>query len=184
MSDESDRPKFTVVAENTQQQIDANWIQETVDSRLRALAANIIRVVRGAGRPDDIIDQCNDVLKAAIEFDEKAGRFASSHSVAAALRLDHERIDDYDSFEGQRRLAMRQMMDGSLQVAASRLLNQLTQGRRGEADMFEAYRELEQLYQELRKKREAETRATRTKTAPKRKPVKRKPRKAKVVDSL
>lgn len=182
MSDDSERPKLEVVAENTQQQIHATYQQERVDYALRVLAANIIRVVRGAGRPDDIIDQCNEVLKGAIEYHEKVGRFVSSDSVAAALRLERERISDYDSFGGQRQLAMRRMIDGSLQVTASRLLGQVTQQRRGENEIFEAYRELEQLYQDLRKKREAEAKAARTGAAPKRKPAK--DRKAKDVDSL
>lgn len=165
------------VAENTQQQIDRNWQQDRLDYALQVLAANIIRVVRGAGSPDDIIDQCNDVLKAAVEYHEKVGRFVSDHAVAAALRLEREKIHDYDSFEGQRLLAMRQMMDGSLQLAASRLRGQLTQQRRGESEMFEAFRELEDLYQERRKKREAEAKAARTKAAPKRKPAMRKAKK-------
>ncbi|WP_157784740.1 hypothetical protein [Sinorhizobium fredii] len=35
MSDEKDRPKLTVVAENTRQQVDANIMQEEVDYALR-----------------------------------------------------------------------------------------------------------------------------------------------------
>jgi hypothetical protein len=174
MSDEQDRPKLTVVSENTRQQVDANMLQERMDYALRELAANIIRVVRGAGKPDYVIDQCNEVLKAAIEYHSKTGRFVSDQSVAWALHLKPEQIRDYDSFEGQRQLAMRQMIRGSLQVTASRLLGQLTQENRGDSEMFEAYRDLEHLYQDLRKQREAEARALRPKTTPKRKPVKRK----------
>ncbi|WP_373413736.1 hypothetical protein [Ensifer aridi] len=177
MSDENDRPKLTVVAENTRQQVDANIMQEQVDYALRELAANIIRVVRGAGKPDDIIDQCNEVLKTAIEYQDKTKRFVHHYSVAAALHLKPERVRDYDSFEGQRQLALHQMIKGSLQVTASRLLGQLTQENRGEREMFEAFRELEHLYQELRKKREAKAKAARAKGAPKRKPVKRKTKK-------
>ncbi|PJR16786.1 hypothetical protein [Sinorhizobium meliloti] len=174
MSDDQDRPKLTVVAENSRKQIDANLLQEQLDYALLVLAANVIRVVRGAGKPDDIIFQCNDVVKAAVEYKDKVGRFVSSHSVAGALRLPRERVDDYDSFHGQRQLAMREMMDGSLQVVASRLLGQLTQEHRGEREMFEAFRDLERIYQDLRKQREAEAKAARTRAAPKRKQAKRK----------
>jgi len=154
--------------------IDENWLQEALDYRLRELAANIIRVVRGAGRPDDIVDQCNEVLKAAIEYHDKTQRFVSDQSVAMALHLKPEQIRDYESFEGQRQLALRKMVKGSLQVAASRLLDQRTQENRGESEIFEAYRDLEHLYQVLRKQREAELRAARAKPAPRRKPAKRK----------
>ncbi|WP_085034073.1 hypothetical protein [Ensifer aridi] len=177
MSDEEDRPKLSVVAENTREQIDANLHQERVDYALRELAANIIRVVRGAGRPDDIIDQCNAVLKAAIDYHDKVQRFVSYHSVAAALRLERERVRDYDSFEGERQLALRQMIDGSLQVTASRLLGQLTQERRGESELYEGFRELRGIYDAARKQREAAERAARAKASPKRKPVKRKAKK-------
>ncbi|KSV76681.1 hypothetical protein N182_24730 [Sinorhizobium sp. GL2] len=180
MNDERDRPKLTVVAENTQQQINENWLLEALDYRLRELAANIIRVVRGAGRPDDVIDQCNGVLKAAIEYHDKTKRFVSDQSVAVALHLKPEHIRDYDSFQGQRQVALRKMVKGSLQLTASRLLDQRTQENRGESEMFEAFRDLERLYQEIREKREAEARAARSKPAPKRKPVKKKPRKPKI----
>jgi hypothetical protein len=177
MGDDSERPKLTVVAENTRQQIDAKMLQERMDYVLRDLAANIIRVVRGAGKPDDIVDQCNEVMKAAIEYHDKTRRFVSSQSVAWALHLKPERIRDYDSFEGERQLAMRQMIDGSLQVTASRLLGQLTQERRGESELYEGFRELRAIYDEARKRREAAERANQAKAPPKRKPVRRKAKK-------
>lgn len=174
MSDDEDRPKLTLVAENTRQQIDVNMLQERVDYALRELAANIIRVVRGAGKPDDIIDQCNDVLKAAIDYHDKGHRFVSYHTVAEALRLDRDDIDDYDSYFGRRKLAIRRMVKGSLQIAASRLLQQQTQVHRGEAELDDGFIELESLREERRKQREAAERAARAKAAPKRKVVKRK----------
>lgn len=179
MSDEKDRPKLTVVAENTRQQVDANIMQEQVDYALRELAANIIRVVRGAGRPDDIIDQCNEVLKAAIEYHDKTQRFVPYHSVAAALRLEREEIDDYHSYFGQRKLAIRRMVKGSLQIAASSLLKQLTQIHMGESELDDGYRELESLCEERRKQREAEARASRVAATPKRKSTAKKARKPK-----
>ncbi len=141
------------------------------------LAANIIRVVRGAGRPDDIIDQCNEVLKAAIEYHDKTQRFVPYQSVAAALRLEREEIDDYHSYFGQRQLAIRRMVKGSLQIAASSLLKQLTQIHMGQAELDDGYRELESLREERRKQREAES--GRVAARPKRKSTARKARKPK-----
>jgi hypothetical protein len=179
MTDESDRPKLTVVAENTQTEIDTAWAQQTFDSQLIELAANIIRVVRGAGRPYEIILQCDKVVKAEIAVHNQAGRMPSDYSVATALLLEREEIDDYHSFRGGKKLAMRRMVRGGLQFTASSLLGQPLQIKQGEREMDDAFDELERLYEELRKKREAEARAARARAAPRRKPTQKKARKAK-----
>lgn len=175
MTDEPKKLKLVVVAENTQQQIDTSFAQEDLDYALRQLAANIIRVVRGAGNPDEIIVQCAKVVDTAIAFREAAERVPSPVSVASAIKLKHDSLQYDDSFWFSRQLADRKMISGVLQFAASRLLGQLTQERRGETEMHEAYRDMESAYEELRKKRAAEARAARPRQASKKKPAKRKP---------
>lgn len=162
MADDDEKPRLKVVAENSQRQIDEAYAQDLVDSRLRELAANLIRVVRGAGKPQEVIFQCDKVVKAALEYRESAGHLPTSFSVASALGLEHERIRDYESFEGQLQLATRKMMDGGMQIVASRLLNQMTQERRGDSELYEGFRDLERLFEERRKEREAEERARRS----------------------
>ncbi len=158
---DDEKPKFKVVAENSQTQIDTGFAQQIVDQALVELAANIIRVVRGAGRPEDIVGQCADVLNAAVSFDKKAGRWVSPYSIASAIHLEHDQIEDYETFRGLRQLARRQMIRGSLQVAASRLLDQRLQIDKGEREMDDAFADLERLYEELRKERAAKARAAR-----------------------
>ncbi|MQX23376.1 hypothetical protein GHJ84_20910 [Sinorhizobium meliloti] len=102
MTDDSERPKFKVVAENTQAKIDENWAQQFFDQQLLDLAANIIRVVRGAGKPYAVIPQCNAVLQAAVDFRDRVGALPSSASVANALMLREEEIRDYASLSGHR----------------------------------------------------------------------------------
>lgn len=179
MTDESDRPKLTVVAENTRGEIDRKWAEEVFERSLLELAANIIRVVRGAGKPHEVIAQCDEVVKTAIEVREKSGRLPSPESVANTLLLEHERIVEYDSFWAGRQHAVRRMVKGSLQIAASRLLNQQTQILRGESEMEDGFRDLERLHEELRKQREAEARAARARAAPQKKPTRKKAKKTK-----
>jgi len=185
MTDENDRPKLTVVAENTQSAIEskqsaiaAQWAQHDFDHKLIELAANIIRVVRGAGRPYDVIVQCDEVVKAAVEVRDKSKRLPSQESVASALRLKHEEID-YSKPWADRESARQDMVSGALQIAASRLLGQPLQIAQGEREMHGAYMQLLRISEELRLEREAEARAARARAAPQRKPTQKKARKTK-----
>ncbi|MDX0127409.1 hypothetical protein GOC15_22810 [Sinorhizobium meliloti] len=183
MSDESDRPNLKVVAENTRAKIDENWAQEVFNQQLIELAGNIIRVTRGAGKPHEVISQCNEVLKAAIDFRDRVGMLPSSASVANALMLEEAEIRDYVSLSGRRKLWRRDTVSGALQVAASTLLRQPLQITRGKREMDDAFDELEGFYYDLRKTREAEARAARASASSKRKPVQRKAARAKKADT-
>lgn len=174
MSDENDRPKLTVVADNPQLKRDALLERQFFDDALLQLAANIIRVVRGAGKPYEIILQCNEVVQTAIDFRDKTGDMPSDASVANTLQLQHEELTEYESFRSQRKLAMEQMVSGALRVAASTLLGQRLQIDHGEKEMQSAYRELERIHEERRKQREVAERAARARATPQRKPPKRK----------
>ncbi|MDE3873288.1 hypothetical protein I7G55_04060 [Sinorhizobium meliloti] len=178
MTDDSERPKFKVVAENTQAKIDENWAQQFFDQQLLDLAANIISVVRGAGKPYAVIPQCNAVLQAAVDFRDRVGALPSSASVANALMLREEEIRDYASLSGHRKLWRARTVSGALQVAASTLVRQPLQITQGKREMDDAFDELESFYYDLRKQREAEAKAVRMRTAPKRKPAKRKAKKS------
>jgi len=174
MSDDEDRPKLTVVADNPQPKRDERYAQQQFERALLQLAANIIRVVRGAGKPYEVILQCNEVVNTAIEVRDKAGNMPSDATVANILMLGHEEIHDYDSLWSERKIAMRRMVSGALRVAASSLLQQQLQVQHGQREMDEAFDYLRYRYAEEQKKREAEARAARAKPAPSRKPAKRK----------
>ncbi|MEY9531188.1 hypothetical protein [Sinorhizobium fredii] len=179
MSEDDDRPTLTVVADNPQPKRNERLAQQYFNDALLQLAANIIRVVRGAGKPYELILQCNDVVTTAIEVRDATGNMPSDATVANLLLLEREEIEDYHSFRGGKKLAMHRMVKGGLQFAASRLLHQQLQIQQGEREMEDAFDELERLHEERRKQREAEARADRAKALPKRKPAKRKPRKPK-----
>ncbi len=174
MSD-PDPPKLKLVSEKSKTEIEGEWAKQKLDRALIELAANLIRVVRGAGKPDDVIDHCVGVVNAAVEYQEITKRYPRAFDVASTLRLEHERITDYDSFWAGRQLAIRDMISGSLQVAASTLIGQRLQINQGEKEMDGAFREMERLVEELRKKRADEERAARAARKPKSKPKKKRP---------
>jgi electron transfer flavoprotein alpha subunit len=152
------------------------FAQQIVDRALIELAANVLRVVRGAGRPEDIVGQCADVLNAAISFDEKAGRWVSPYAIASAIHLEREQIDDYESFRGLRQLATRRMIRGSLQVAASKTSTSTYRLTRARGRWTTAFAELERMYEELRKERAVKARAARPTVSKKKLTKKPKPK--------
>ncbi|EUB95566.1 hypothetical protein PMI07_002054 [Rhizobium sp. CF080] len=172
MIDQPEKPKLSVVAQNTQQQIETNEAQDQVNAALLELAANIIRVVRGAGKPEQILHQCSDVVNAAVEYRDAAGRLPSPATLASAILLEREVIDYNDSFWAARQIAYRRIVRGSLQVAASKLLGQRLQIDRGEDEIDESIQELEHLREEIRRKRAAEQRAMRPKISPRKRTLK------------
>jgi hypothetical protein len=93
MADETEKPRLSVVAQNTRQQIETNDAQQAVNAALIELAANIIRVVRGAGKPEAIVHQCSDLVNAAVDYQDAAGRLPSPAALAAAIQLEREPID-------------------------------------------------------------------------------------------
>jgi hypothetical protein len=179
MPDE-ERPKLQVVAQNSQVAVDAEYAQQAIDRALLQLTANLIRIVRGAGKPEELIGQCAEFVNAAVDFQDKTKRWPPPNALVEAVRFEQDRSTDYDSFEARRQMAINTMIRGSLQMVASKLLEQRTQFDRGEDEFDRGYRILEDLFEEQRKKRIAEQRAARQPSATKRKPPKRPKTKSKI----
>jgi hypothetical protein len=122
-------------------------------------AANMLRVIRGAGRPGALIKQFHDVVVAAIDFREIAGHGPPAGTVATILRVDDEadeifakhasgqirqesidRWDEDGTFD--KMYAEGAIQRGALQIVASKLLDQVMQVRAGESEMHEGIRRL------------------------------------------
>jgi len=174
MNDQPEKPNLSVVAQNTQREIETSDAQEQANAALIELAANIMRIVRGAGKPERLLSQCADVVNAAVEYRDVAGRLPSPAGLASAIRPEREPIDYDDSYWAARQIAYRRIVRGSLQMAASKLLGQRLQIDRGEDEIDAAIADLEHAREEIRKKRAAEQRAARPKSAPKKRTLKRK----------
>jgi hypothetical protein len=164
---DTDPPELNPISEKSQAEVDAEWAKVKFDRALIEMAANVIRVVRGAGRPEDIINNCMNVVKAAVEHHDTTKRYPRPYDIATTLRLEHESIEDYESYWGGKQIAIRDMISGSLQVAASTLIGQPLQVKQGEREMDRAFVGMERLREEQRAARAAAEREARKSTVAK-----------------
>ena len=121
---------------------------------LRALAANLMRIVRGAGDPDQIPDQLVQALKRYEKHVKEAGSLPKPKVVRRILDPETAMIEarpwievkdqetvDYLNRTGmaERQEAEELMRKGTLQMSASMLLGQHTQSIAGEHQMYEGH---------------------------------------------
>lgn len=141
-----------VVSSQTSTQIERNQAESDIEYPLRILAANLLRTVRGAGRPDELpgmMLHCLDVLE---KYRKVVGHFPKAKVYRRFLSLDAPHFDpekwaDDREQEANKQLSMSGYPErikgelmihrGALQVAASRLVRQHTQEVLGEHEMFE-----------------------------------------------
>lgn len=185
--DDKGKPLLRLAVENDQSDIDRERVRQGIEWPLSNLAANLLRVVRGAGKSHEIGEQCVAVLKAFQEYRDKVGHWPTSFEMEEALSIrqkerPNETYDEY--WEWQH--AQEDIMRGALQVAASRLVGQLTQEHRGRSDMMDGVRELDRIRDERRalaaeeekaRRQALRAKSTKTKSRTKRKasPARRKP---------
>lgn len=162
MNDEQEdaRPRLTVAADNTQQDIAQHIARQEIGFPLRMLAANLIRVVRGAGAPYDVGRQCVAVIEALEKYRKVVGSYPSSHEIQDALELVRPEFDGSESDS-----AIFAMTRGGLRIAAANLLSQRLQIVQGEKDLMDAFYQLEAWREEQRKLWAAARRLTKPKNA-------------------
>lgn len=109
---------------------------------LKELAANLMRVTRGAGKPYEIGAQAAAIVRSFEEYRNIAGVYPNSGELADMLVVerDDDRFLGCDEDELKMMFAERGMVRGALQIAASELLGQRTQAARGETELLEAVR--------------------------------------------
>jgi hypothetical protein len=128
-----------------------------VGDRLRELAANIIRVTRGAGRAFDISLQAEAFLKAMVEHRNAIGYYPSAADLKQALRIDDPVSMERTPADKLSELYARQtLIRGALQVAASRLVQQGAEQAAGEAEILKGIREIEKVEEAARLRGQAE----------------------------
>lgn len=140
-----------VVSSQTSTQIERNRAEGDLEFPFRNLAANVIRTVRGAGRPEDMVAQMLACLDAAEAYRKLTGHYPKAKIYRRFLNLAEFYFDpttwaDEREKEAIKQLAMsgyperiegeRMIHRGALQVAASRLLGQHTQEVLGDHEMY------------------------------------------------
>lgn len=106
---------------------------------LREHAANLMRVVRGAGKAYEIGPQAAAIVRLFERYREITGVYPSASEVACMLQVerDDDRFRGCDNDDLTMMFAQREMVRGALQIAASELLGQRTQEARGEDELFQ-----------------------------------------------
>ena len=124
---------------------DRDALAAALAEALRQLTANLVRVTRGAGRPEDVVLQTLTLMQCFSGYRESFGTYPSADEVAAALRLQ-ELPDPAEGGWEEWDAAVREMVRGALQIAAAELLAQAPQARAGRRELFAGYRRIEKLH--------------------------------------
>lgn len=131
---------------------DRRLAMQSVGDRLRELAANILRSVRGAGKPYQIGRQAQALADAMVAYRDAVGHFPSDEELGAALDVEipEERLDQMSDEQEVIVRARQQIIRGALQVAASRLVDQRPQEAAGMTEIDDGVRDLEKAREERR----------------------------------
>ncbi|WP_127088313.1 hypothetical protein [Aquabacter cavernae] len=149
--DRPPRPPLTVVAQNDDRAIRLEGVKQALEADLRALAANVMRVARGAGKAYEIGRQCKAVAGRFEEYRSVAGHYPPTHEIDAAIAIRREIPSAASDREYERSRGIDTVMRGALQAAASHLVGQRTQEAAGETQLLEGVRILEKLREENRR---------------------------------
>ncbi len=137
-----------LVIDNSEADIEKNRATSRVEGSLVRLTANLMRVTRGAGKPEDVIDQVCAFIKAASEYEETTGSFLDSNIIANCLRLgwglSREEKRSLSRESAAFALAEETICGGALQMVASQLLGQNSHSQMGNRELYDGIAELEQ----------------------------------------
>jgi hypothetical protein len=149
-TDEPPQPRLRVVAENDSVTAMVNrdevFARQDVEQSLRVLAANLMRVSRGAGRPYMLFRNCLEVVKAAQAYHDATGAWPADYIISNAISCDEYRnIENPSEYWIERKAALDTIVRGALQLAASRQLAQIPQERAGEHELMDGVRRIQEV---------------------------------------
>jgi hypothetical protein len=154
MGNDDDRLKLVV--ENSKADLERERALANFSWALRDLAANLLRVIRGAGKSYELVRQMAACLEAIAEHHRVTGMGVSGFEIEKVLReweADRETYRGHEE-EWMRRRGEEQIMRGALQIVASRLVDQLTQASAGDREMYAGIECLEEIRRKAREARE------------------------------
>jgi hypothetical protein len=117
------------------------------EGAVKALAANLIRIARGAGDPMELTQQADNFLDAIANYRQAFGHSPRWEETVKALSaiIRPERSNFHSEDRWEEAYAREQLISGALRVAAARLLDQRLQVLAGEREMGDGLRELKQI---------------------------------------
>jgi len=146
--------KYTmrIVTRTSEKELAMRRAADLISREVVELTANLVRIGRGGGRPQDIERQLRELLRGVDAFRSAASHGPEPEVYADGLRHAWDRTDvrsgddDVDEFH----YAEKRVVRGALQVFASRLLGQNTQIQTGHNEMFDGIIEIEHLREKNR----------------------------------
>lgn len=151
-----------LVSSQTEDEREGRRAKDQFDYALRELTANLLRVTRGAGRAYEVPRQMQACLLAFRAYVDATGVGLSNDEISAVLDVSQDlhgrgfTDEDWQWYGG-----IEQAMRGGLQLAASRLLEQRTQERRGEDEIIDGVSSIERAREARRKAWVAQPKPTR-----------------------
>jgi hypothetical protein len=126
---------------------------DQMEGPLRDLAGNLMRVVRGAGKPEEILSDVFAVLKASEAYRATTDDLPPPpHALAAMLSIRPEPrtepahpLGPNNLLEGECKEAELTVVAGALRVAAARLIGPQVQEKLGSQEMYQGIREIERV---------------------------------------
>lgn len=138
-----------IVSDQSEKQLQQARAEQRLDATLRTCAANFLRVVAGAGRPEDLPQEMLAVLE-AVQAMQDAGAgtrvgevIAETLDVEAASRswIERQPIDVREAWgrngDLARIWASERLRKAGLRLAAADLVGQLTQRRSAESELHQ-----------------------------------------------
>lgn len=140
-----------VVSSQSQKELARRRADAELSPPFRTLAANLLRVVRGAGRPEALGEQMFACLEALQRYQQAHGAIPRARVLRLALdpeeasfetgnwaELQDQEALKWLSMSGQpeKLEAERKLLRGALQICASRLVGQHTQEIVGEHELY------------------------------------------------
>ncbi len=139
MSD--DPPKLTLSSSISKEEVRKQDAIGRLEWPTREMAANLLRVMRGAGKPEQLPQQIINLAEAILEASKLSNAWGIWDTMERLLQSAVPDRTDIDEFDDFRPLLVR----GSLQVCASRLLHQQTHVNRGFDEINTGIRERERI---------------------------------------
>jgi hypothetical protein len=147
-------PDFTVIDGGGPEGRDRIFAEQELRDALQETAANMLRVIRGAGKPYELVKQFSTVVQIAIKFRDAFGHWPPSQVLGEMLamhdevhamdekqapgRFTKEDMDrSYEDGTMDRKYAEHSIKAGVLQIIASQFVGQTPQERAGQYEMID-----------------------------------------------
>lgn len=128
---------MTTTESDREQEID--WNEKMVESHLRDLTANLMRISRGSGKLYEVERQVMELANELAKHRNLTSHGVSPHIYRQALLFD-PKIHKEDKDLAERHRARSVVVQGALQFAAAEILDQNTFRSAGDDEMWEGIR--------------------------------------------